>query len=591
MKKKILLFTLLFTVIMLPQIVKAKNVDKYAKDGKIVFKSVKPKTNDELVLFFENLFYTPTSEPGFYVDYNSCNDDYTKCTFLEGENDSIQTELEIVYEYDENIKNIVDNLVSKLPANKDTYNLTEMELISYIYNDKNGIGSIADFSGELKKYIEYKNFGIDVRLGDDSSFYTMRGGNALFTYNGTIYYSSPQVIHVESNHIFYIPENSTNIIEAMKTRLQKNFKGLQFEIEELTFQEFIDFRKQQLMTEYYDDDHEWARNDNTTAEDYANEILDWEYLDDEAAYANVKNEDYVYHVKENGKELRDDFPVFFIVRKDSSKVIDNELITVDSKSNVTITTKETIPLDTLIQVSKITSGEQYDKIIKILSITDNEMFDLKLFSKSTNKNITKLDNGSFEVRIPISEKLQGKDLVVFYVDENDNIKKYQVTISDDKKYAIFNTDHFSIYTLTEDIPESEKEFNIKYDFNGGTRQGETEYIDKSVAIGIDITKENFIDKFGVTPPEGKELDAIEINGTSTKLGSEYLLDKDTVFKYLWKDIQNNETPMQDNTNTPLPDEGEPVPKTFDSITTYIILFVISIISLTGTIVINKKSDY
>ena len=591
MKKKILLFTLLFTVIMLPQIVKAKNVDKYAKDGKIVFKSVKPKTNDELVLFFENLFYTPTSEPGFYVDYNSCNDDYTKCTFLEGENDSIQTELEIVYEYDENIKNIVDNLVSKLPANKDTYNLTEMELISYIYNDKNGIGSIADFSGELKKYIEYKNFGIDVRLGDDSSFYTMRGGNALFTYNGTIYYSSPQVIHVESNHIFYIPENSTNIIEAMKTRLQKNFKGLQFEIEELTFQEFIDFRKQQLMTEYYDDDHEWARNDNTTAEDYANEILDWEYLDDEAAYANVKNEDYVYHVKENGKELRDDFPVFFIVRKDSSKVIDNELITVDSESNVTITTKETIPLDTLIQVSKITSGEQYDKIIKILSITDNEMFDLKLFSKSTNKNITKLDNGSFEVRIPISEKLQGKDLVVFYVDENDNIKKYQVTISDDKKYAIFNTDHFSIYTLTEDIPESEKEFNIKYDFNGGTRQGENEYIDKSVAIGIDITKENFIDKFGVTPPEGKELDAIEINGTSTKLGSEYLLDKDTVFKYLWKDIQNNETPIQDNTNTPLPDEGEPVPKTFDSITTYIILFVISIISLTGTIVINKKSDY
>lgn len=184
-RKLVLLLTMLFAIIMLPQLIKAKNVDKYVKDGKIVFKSVKPKNNDEMYVFFENLFYVNFDGPGFYVDPGTCNADYTKCTFLEGENDSIKTELEIEYEYDENIKSIVDNLVSKLPANKDTYNLTEMELISYILNDKNGIGSIADFSGELKKYIEYKNFGIDVRLGDDSSFYTMRGGNALFTYNGT----------------------------------------------------------------------------------------------------------------------------------------------------------------------------------------------------------------------------------------------------------------------------------------------------------------------------------------------------------------------------------------------------------------------
>ena len=48
MKKKILIFTMILTIIMLPQLVNAKNVDKYAKDGKIVFNEfgeVKEKEN------------------------------------------------------------------------------------------------------------------------------------------------------------------------------------------------------------------------------------------------------------------------------------------------------------------------------------------------------------------------------------------------------------------------------------------------------------------------------------------------------------------------------------------------------------------
>ena len=59
--------------------------------------------------------------------------------------------------------------------------------------------------------------------------------------------------------------------------------------------------------------------------------------------------------------------------------------TSDIKTNITITsTDNTLPLDTLIQVKELTSGEEYDKIIKILNTTNNDMFDLKLFSYSTN---------------------------------------------------------------------------------------------------------------------------------------------------------------------------------------------------------------
>ena len=581
MKKRLLcLFTLLFTIILLPQLVYAKNIDKYLKDGKLVFKSIEPKNIDELVLYYENLFYTTPEGPGFYIDIDSCNANFTKCVALEGENDSIRTEIDIVYEYDENIKKVVSDLVSKIPANKDTFNLTEMELISFVYNNRDEVGSIADFSGELKKYIEYKNFGIDVRLGDNASFYTMFGGNALFTYNGTIYYNSPNVIHVESMHIFYIPTDSTNVIEAMQTRLQKNFKGITFDIEEMTLNDFIEFRKSQLIAEYNDPENEWLRNDYATALEYANTWVESEYLGADAAYPHVKNEELVYHVKANGKELREDFPIFFIVKKDSSKIIDNELITVDSESNITISTKETIPLDTLIQVSKITSGEEYEKILKILSVTDNEMFDLKLFSKSTGENITKLSDGTFEVRIPISDKFKGKNITVYYVDENNNIREYPVTIDGD--YAIFNTDHFSIYTLAEKAEENpEPTFKMTYDFNGGNRQGESEYVDESVGFGMDVSKGNFIDKMTVTPPEGKEIDAIEINGERYEFGDTYMLNKDTVFKYLWKSINGEE-------ESTLPDTSEPVPKTFDNITSYIIMLVISTISLITIIIINKR---
>lgn len=75
------------------------------------------------------------------------------------------------------------------------------------------------------------------------------------------------------------------------------------------------------------------------------------------------------------------------------------------------------------------------------------MFDLKLYSDAQNKFIKKIDNGTFEVRIPIHNELKNKELGVYYVDENNNKQVYDVTIKDG--YAIFNTDHFSIYTLAE----------------------------------------------------------------------------------------------------------------------------------------------
>ena len=101
----------------------------------------------------------------------------------------------------------------------------------------------------------------------------------------------------------------------------------------------------------------------------------------------------------------------------------------------------------MIQIKELTSGEEYNKILKILNISNSEMFDISLFSNSVNKYISKLENGSFEVRIPINEKFKDKNLVVYYVDDIGKVTEYPVEVSNNE--AIFKTNHFSIYTLAE----------------------------------------------------------------------------------------------------------------------------------------------
>lgn len=190
---------------------------------------------------------------------------------------------------------------------------------------------------------------------------------------------------------------------------------------------------------------------------YVDAMLDQYYYNDDAPMkflfaSNVV--DSIYLLQINDKTIP------FAIIKDSSKVTDDmSLVTVDANSDITIsTTNKSIPLDTLIQVAKLTSGDEYDKIIKILDITNSEMYDLKLFSKTTKDYITKLSDGKFEVKIPISENLKGKELVVYYVDSDNKITEYEVKEQDG--YAVFTTDHFSIYTLAEKKSASTDNSNI-----------------------------------------------------------------------------------------------------------------------------------
>ncbi len=146
-------------------------------------------------------------------------------------------------------------------------------------------------------------------------------------------------------------------------------------------------------------------------------------------------------------EAGDEEHMFFIV-KDDDKIVKPAYKSVDVITEVEITCEGTnIPLDTKVGVDKLTEGEQYKEIMDVLDVEENDTFDITLFSMSTDKYISKLDNGTFEVKLPVSDKFKDKNLIVYYVDDNKNIIEYDVEVEDG--YATFATNHFSIYTLAE----------------------------------------------------------------------------------------------------------------------------------------------
>ena len=515
-------------------------------EKKINLNSV-PATNEGVLFGYTQIYYDDFETYGMFT---TCNNTYTKCTFLNQGTFKAFDNVVIAYNYNEEIYNVAKKVIDSGLLNKDTFHPTDTELLHFI----NYGGSLADYTSEFKNLIDNKNFDFewDQRAGGNEplEFETAGIGFFKFLYKGVLCYVKERV-DVIAEHVIYVPNDTTDILQSIKDRLNEMFgENLHLSV--------------------------------TKSTKTINEALD------DVGYDHLESggDEYFYIINKLNATVEEGNTFYFKAVKDSSKINNNiSFKSNDLVTNVGVSTDENIPVDTKVSVTKLTSGDTYNKIIKALSIEDAEMFDITLHSNGQDKNITQLENGKFKVRIPIPQKYEGKTLTVYYVDDNNETTEYQVLVKDG--YAEFETDHFSVYTLTEKEEIPEPIFKLTYNFNGGNRQGELEYIDESVAVGIEVNKANFIDTLGVTAPEGKELDAIEINGTRYELGSDYLLNKDTTFKYIWKDALNEET-LPDEKEEKTDSKGETVPKTFDNINSYIIMLVISAIILIGTIIVITR---
>lgn len=397
-------------------------------------KSIEPDNNNYFAIF-EDI------EINNDINIQNCNETYTKCSATDFSG-NYYPNVTINYIYDKNTKKVVDSIVSKLEER--VYNVSDLEIISYWLNG----GSILYYSNDLMSTLGYKNFenfSFDVRAGDNSSFNTVEAGILKFIYNDTIYFMA-DFVEVDGNNIIYVEDNtdSNDLMKSAQTIIDNYFGKDKVKLVDTgNLEEFLDsyvLDNQDIIDEMYEYNESMKNLPGyvaKTKEEIANQLKD----EMRSMVSDIlKENEHIYKV------IIGDNTYYTLIRSDSSKMIETTYRTSDILTDVSISSSnKTIPYDALVNVRKITDGETYKKILDILKLTDSEMYDLKLFSKSLDNYVSKLVNGSFEVRIPIKDEYKNKNLVAYYVDDNGKVTEYEVTVKDG--YAIFNTDHFSIYTL------------------------------------------------------------------------------------------------------------------------------------------------
>lgn len=397
-------------------------------------KSIEPDDNNYFAIF-EDI------EINNDINIQNCNETYTKCSATDFSG-NYYPNVTINYIYDKNTKKVVDSIVSKLEER--VYNVSDLEIISYWLNG----GSILYYSNDLMSTLGYKNFenfSFDVRAGDNSSFNTVEAGILKFIYNDTIYFMA-DFVEVDGNNIIYVEDNtdSNDLMKSAQTRIDNYFGKDKVKLVDTgKLEEFLSsyvLDNQDIIDEMYEYNESMKNLPGyvaKTKEEIANQLKD----EMRSMVSDIlKENEHIYKV------IIGDNTYYTLIRSDSSKMVETTYRTSDILTDVSISSSnKTIPYDALVNVRKITDGETYKKILDILKLTDSEMYDLKLFSKPLDNYVSKLVNGSFEVRIPIKDEYKNKNLVAYYVDDNGNVTEYEVTVKDG--YAIFNTDHFSIYTL------------------------------------------------------------------------------------------------------------------------------------------------
>lgn len=501
------------------------------------FNSIQPKNIDEFygICDDQNIF------SGLMINEQDFNSDFTKCKATDSNLGIIYSNVNFVYNYDKNVKKEIDEIFKRIPSGKNNFLIKDLELVNYWVNK----GQINYYSSELMSYLGYKNFEITFGAGDDSYVTTKMFGVANFKYDGTIYYINPQM-EIGGEHVIYVPTNTenSNLMKAVQARID-NYVG-----------------KGKAVV-----------SDCGTTTDWKNSIdpNDYSWLEADGLLGTLDKaaDNHVYKLTVGTEEH------YFVIGKDSTKMYEPKYKTSDVLTNISISSNSgTLSLDTTIKAKKITNGEEYNRILKILNVTDNEMFDLKLFSSGLNKNITKLDDGTFEVRIPVTEKLKGKKLVAYYVDGN-NKTEYPVTIDGD--YAVFTTDHFSIYTLAA-APK------VTYTI---TVNGEN----------ITVTPQNIITvlegenkEIEIKANEGYKLTSVKVDGVEKMPLENGKITIENVSKNITIDVSVEK--IEDNTgeNTPVNEisKNEELPKTGDYIFMYVVTFILAVIGITTVTIVKRK---
>ncbi|MBQ8147612.1 MAG: LPXTG cell wall anchor domain-containing protein [Lachnospiraceae bacterium] len=410
------------------------------KDGKITIPAMTP-TEHEAVSAYVSAYLAAynTDEYIFMAEPVTKEDntvDTTQCDIVKEENGEREVHrIPTVYAatVDENAAAKVKSFVGLIEQNQLFYT-TDLEIVNYwIHGFDAGkdeammVSDITNYSGELKELMDNSNVRaefLEARMGEDSDLFIYRLGDVAFSYEG-VYYGYTGPAGGCAQNVIYVPDDTATTTDALMAAAQSRintYLGNDTQVV-LSYGGIIsDIR------------HPIDPNDATY----------YEYVLDEMDLQDANIEHY-FIATVNGVQHK------LLIIPNSNKMKTPTYSSIDASDKVEIhTPSPDVPLDTNVEVDEIVSGDEYDRIVQLLDVKENVTYDLNLYSKSIQDYITKIDNAEFEVRIPIPRSWAKKTLMAYYVDGQGNVSKHTVTIDDSNGYyAVFYTDHFSIYTIAE----------------------------------------------------------------------------------------------------------------------------------------------
>ncbi len=430
------------------------------EEGRFIVKRYEPDENELDMMFYAMDMLYNEGDPEIFIHfYWSSYDAENKTVYASvtkepwGEPEETCL-LELSFVYDEAVKTEIDKIVDKIPQGKyneewDEYEpyyfgISDLALINYwqtwyegydpmwdevIVNDN--INNLILYSDEFKQLVGYKNFSVMVGAGDGGPFFSAALGDGEFSYGDTVY--AAKLLGARADSIFYVPEDTADdkLAEVLQARIDEYIgQGAVTVVDKGLVLDALLLWEYEGMG-YEEPFEEWKAGLDLSQYDVAAG----------AEVEGLTNDSHYYSVTINEIEH------IFVILKDDSKVHQPEYLNIDMATEVSVSTKDaSVPLDTLIAVSA-PDAETQTKLLDKLNAGAGESFDISLHSSSLGGKVTKLENGSFEVKLPISEELKGMELSVWYLDENDVAVEHPADFEKAPGFAVFTTNHFSVYTL------------------------------------------------------------------------------------------------------------------------------------------------
>lgn len=409
-------------------------IKKIAPDGEnAVFKAKKPTSMQEGD-FIINGYINSLFQEEDYMIYGICDEEtYSICDIsiqsydYESTWDSeLQEEVTtsgwrgtytINVTYDEpksnsSVNSYFANLNEFSPSDPSTFYIVEdLSLINYyLTSDKSELWNIGA-PGRALKYSTLNNvtkgsdvkYYLEIRAGsqDETLMYESAFGPMSIFYNGYSYGTKEEGLYLK--RVIYIPSDTADTKEA-----------------------FVE-AAQQRINDYL--------GDNSVVVSYGGLLSSLADDSEDTEYPITSDGNY-YNIQIGNRTYK-----FYIVKGNAAQLSKPVYAGMNIETNIQITSDAVIPLDTSLSVDTNLNLSIKDKI----GTDKYKSYDINLFSEAQNSKIEQLENGKFVVKIPVPTELKGKKLVVYYISENDELEKHDVEVQGN--YAIFETNHFSVYTL------------------------------------------------------------------------------------------------------------------------------------------------